>query len=82
MIRGSGGSLCVRFIFLVVYVNQLIVNHAYRRKSGARASHLAKYIEIDFAENTTRKAMAIHKSRELSALLGKPDDVNLGMFSV
>ena len=39
---------------------------------------LAKYIEIDFAENTTKKAMAIRKSKELSAVLGKPEDVSLG----
>ena len=39
---------------------------------------VAKYIEIDFAENTTKKAMTIRKSKELSAVLGKPEDVSLG----
>ncbi len=39
---------------------------------------LAKYIEIDFAEITTKKAMAIRKNRDLSAALGKPEDVSLG----
>ncbi|KAI0079248.1 leucine carboxyl methyltransferase [Panus rudis PR-1116 ss-1] len=38
---------------------------------------LASYVELDFSENTTKKAMAIRKSRELSALLGTPDDVKL-----
>ena len=40
---------------------------------------MAKYVELDFAENTTKKAMAIRKNRELSAILGKPEDVSLGM---
>ena len=48
------------------------------RQTGPHAEQLATYIEIDFAENTTRKAMAIRKSKELSALLGKPEDVQLG----
>ncbi len=39
---------------------------------------MAKYIEIDFSENTTKKAMAIRKNKELSAVLGKPEDVSLG----
>ena len=41
---------------------------------------LATYIEIDFSENTTKKAMAIRKSRELSACLGSPDEINLCLF--
>lgn len=56
-----------------------MVNLSFRRKSGPRATWLAKYIEVDFAENTTRKAMAIRKSKELSASLGKPDGVHLGL---
>ena len=59
-----------------------MVTHAFRRKSGPRSGQLAKYVEIDFPENTTRKAMSIRKSRELSALLGKPEDVKLGMVYV
>jgi hypothetical protein len=38
---------------------------------------LAKYIEIDFSEVTSKKAMAIRKSKELSAVL---DDAKLGGF--
>ena len=37
-------------------------------------------MEIDFPENTTKKAMAIRKSKELSSHLGKPEDVKLGLF--
>lgn len=47
-------------------------------KTGPKKDVLAKYIEIDLAENTTKKAMAIRKSKELSAVLGKPEDVSLG----
>ncbi|THH33087.1 hypothetical protein EUX98_g1131 [Antrodiella citrinella] len=49
----------------------------WRLATGPRKETLAKYIEIDFAENTTKKAMAIRKSRDLSAALGKPEDVTL-----
>lgn len=48
------------------------------RQAGPRASKLATYIEVDFAENTTKKAMAIRKSKDLSTLLGKPEDVMPG----
>jgi [phosphatase 2A protein]-leucine-carboxy methyltransferase len=37
---------------------------------------------MDFPENTTRKAVAIRKSRELSSLLGKPEDSKLGMAAI
>lgn len=47
------------------------------RQAGARANVLAKYVEVDFAENTTKKAMAIRKSKELGVLLGNQDDVSL-----
>ncbi|EKM53390.1 uncharacterized protein PHACADRAFT_163699 [Phanerochaete carnosa HHB-10118-sp] len=49
----------------------------WRIAAGPRAGTLAKYIEVDFAENTTKKAMAIRKSKDLSALLGKAEDVKL-----
>ena len=42
---------------------------------------MARYIEMDFSENTTRKAMAIKRSKELTALLGKPEDVTVGESS-
>lgn len=38
---------------------------------------LARYIEMDFAEITTKKAMAIRKSKELSSHLGNPDSIKL-----
>ncbi|KAI1791222.1 leucine carboxyl methyltransferase [Ganoderma leucocontextum] len=49
----------------------------WRIATGTKKAVLAKYIEIDLAENTTKKAMAIRKSKELSAVLGKPEDVSL-----
>ncbi len=49
-------------------------------QTSACAAQLASYVEIDFPENTTKKAMAIRKSKELSSHLGKPEDVRLGMF--
>ncbi|TFK80019.1 leucine carboxyl methyltransferase [Polyporus arcularius HHB13444] len=49
----------------------------WRIATGDRKDLLAKYIELDFAEITTKKAMAIRKNRDLSAALGKPEDVSL-----
>jgi len=49
----------------------------WRIAAGPQTEILEKYVEIDFTENTTKKAMAIRKSRDLSALLGKPEDVTL-----
>ncbi|KAI0343690.1 leucine carboxyl methyltransferase [Trametopsis cervina] len=54
----------------------------WRLASSPRGQHLARYIEMDFPENTSRKAMAIKKSKDLSALLGQPDDVKLGSGGV
>ncbi|GBE80746.1 Leucine carboxyl methyltransferase 1 [Sparassis crispa] len=48
-----------------------------RVQAGKRNSWLNTYIELDFAENTIKKAMAIRKSKDLSAILGKPEDVKL-----
>ncbi|KAF7328881.1 Leucine carboxyl methyltransferase 1 [Mycena venus] len=47
----------------------------WRIATGAHKDALAAYIEMDFQENTTKKAMAIRKSKELSAVLGDPADV-------
>ncbi|KAI0090717.1 leucine carboxyl methyltransferase [Irpex rosettiformis] len=49
----------------------------WRIASSPRARQLAKYVEIDFAENTSRKAMAIRKSKDLGSLLGKAEDVKI-----
>ncbi|KAI0628948.1 leucine carboxyl methyltransferase [Trametes polyzona] len=50
----------------------------WRIATGPKKDTLAKYIEIDFPEITTKKAMAIKKSKELSALLGPPENVAVG----
>ncbi|KAI0250921.1 leucine carboxyl methyltransferase [Lactifluus subvellereus] len=50
----------------------------WRLANGPYAGQLQRYIEIDFAENTSRKAMSIRKSRVLSATLGSPDAVSVG----
>jgi len=38
---------------------------------------VARYIEVDFPEITTKKAMSIRKSKELSAPLGPSENVKL-----
>ncbi|KIL68744.1 hypothetical protein M378DRAFT_196171 [Amanita muscaria Koide BX008] len=38
--------------------------------TGTRKGSLARYIEVDFTEVTTKKAMAIKKSNDLSTVLG------------
>lgn len=48
------------------------------RKTGPRKDVLRAYFEVDFAENTTKKAMAIRKSRDLSSVLGRPEEVTMG----
>ena len=50
------------------------------RKTGPKKESLRSYVEVDFAENTMKKAMAIRKSRELSAVLGGSGAITLGMF--
>ncbi|KAJ7666889.1 S-adenosyl-L-methionine-dependent methyltransferase [Mycena polygramma] len=47
----------------------------WRIATGAHKEALAAYVEMDFPEITTKKAMAIRKSKELSAVLGNPADV-------
>jgi [phosphatase 2A protein]-leucine-carboxy methyltransferase len=41
---------------------------------------LESYIELDFDENVLKKAKAIRKSQELSAVLGAPEQIRLGEF--
>lgn len=48
------------------------------RQTGPRKDILRAYLEVDFAENTTKKAMAIRKSSDLSSVLGKPEEVTIG----
>ncbi|EJD40304.1 leucine carboxyl methyltransferase [Auricularia subglabra TFB-10046 SS5] len=49
----------------------------WRIAAGSHSKKLAKYVEMDLPENTSGKAMAIRKSRDLSApiLLGDPAQV-------
>ncbi|KAF7361400.1 Leucine carboxyl methyltransferase 1 [Mycena sanguinolenta] len=47
----------------------------WRIATGAHKDALAAYVEMDFPEITTKKGMAIRKSKELSAVLGDPADV-------
>ncbi|KZT72270.1 leucine carboxyl methyltransferase [Daedalea quercina L-15889] len=49
----------------------------WRISTGPRKDLLRAYFEIDFAEITTKKAMAIRKSKELSVVLGKPEDIKI-----
>ncbi|KIK09242.1 hypothetical protein K443DRAFT_127718 [Laccaria amethystina LaAM-08-1] len=53
----------------------------WRIATGPLKENLATYVEIDFPEITTKKAMAIRKSRELSSVLGTPADVTLSQGS-
>ncbi|KAJ3785969.1 leucine carboxyl methyltransferase [Lentinula aff. detonsa] len=45
--------------------------------TGPRKDCLSKYIEVDFPEITMKKAMAIKKNKDLSAVLGVPEDIKL-----
>ncbi|KAI0645218.1 leucine carboxyl methyltransferase [Trametes meyenii] len=49
----------------------------WRIAAGPKRNLLARYIEVDFPEITTKKAMAIRKSKDLSALLGNLEDVSI-----
>ena len=62
---------------LIDWANAILSRNTFRQ-AGPHKSTLAAYIEIDFTENTTKKAMAIRKSKDLSVLLGKPEEVTLG----
>ncbi|KAF9268555.1 leucine carboxyl methyltransferase [Marasmius fiardii PR-910] len=54
----------------------------WRLATGPHKSVLSAYIEIDFSENTTKKAMAIRKSKELSAVVGVDARLALGGTSL
>ncbi|KAJ7641548.1 S-adenosyl-L-methionine-dependent methyltransferase [Roridomyces roridus] len=47
----------------------------WRIATGVHKDALAAYIELDFPEITSKKAMAIRKSKDLSAVLGDPSQV-------
>ncbi|KAJ7280199.1 S-adenosyl-L-methionine-dependent methyltransferase [Mycena rebaudengoi] len=49
----------------------------WRIATGTHKDALASYIELDFPEITSKKTMAIRKSKELSAVLGSPDTVTV-----
>ncbi|KAI0776248.1 leucine carboxyl methyltransferase [Trametes elegans] len=49
----------------------------WRIATGPKKDVLARYVEIDFPQITAKKAMAIRKSKELSATLGRPEEVSL-----
>ncbi|CCL99248.1 uncharacterized protein FIBRA_01263 [Fibroporia radiculosa] len=49
----------------------------WRLATDPRKGCLRAYCELDFPAVTTKKAMAIRKSKELSAVLGSPDSVSL-----
>jgi [phosphatase 2A protein]-leucine-carboxy methyltransferase len=53
-----------------------------RRQTGPHKNLIKSYIEIDFPEITTKKAMSIKKSKALSEILGKPDEIRLGETNV
>ncbi|KAH7909366.1 S-adenosyl-L-methionine-dependent methyltransferase [Hygrophoropsis aurantiaca] len=45
--------------------------------TGSRKDSLASYIEIDFPDVTTKKAMAIRKSKALGEVLGPPESIRV-----
>ncbi|EGO00823.1 hypothetical protein SERLA73DRAFT_105231 [Serpula lacrymans var. lacrymans S7.3] len=49
----------------------------WRLATGPHKDKLAAYIEVDFPDVTTKKAMALRKSRELSAILGSPEQIKI-----
>ncbi|KAG5647072.1 hypothetical protein DXG03_001442 [Asterophora parasitica] len=50
----------------------------WRVATGTHKDALATYVEIDFPEITTKKAMAIRKSKELNGVLGtSPSDIRV-----
>lgn len=77
MIPGFGAS---PYACSSTYIQLQFLRYCTFRQIGSHKETLSKYVEIDFAENTTKKAMAIRKSKDLSTLLGNPEDVKLGSF--
>lgn len=57
-----------RVVFICSYVVQ----------TGPHKNTIRTYIEVDFAEITTKKSMNIKKNKELVGILGNPDQVKLG----
>ncbi|EMD33157.1 hypothetical protein CERSUDRAFT_118220 [Gelatoporia subvermispora B] len=49
----------------------------WRIAAGPRRDALRTYVELDFPENTMKKAMAIRKNKDLGAALGPVDKVSL-----
>ncbi|KIJ15595.1 hypothetical protein PAXINDRAFT_99461 [Paxillus involutus ATCC 200175] len=49
----------------------------WRIATGAHADTLKTYVELDFPDVTTKKAMAIRKSKDLSVVLGPPDNITI-----
>ncbi|GLB37712.1 putative leucine carboxyl methyltransferase [Lyophyllum shimeji] len=47
------------------------------RQTGKHRDALAAYVELDFPEVTSKKAMAIRKSKDLSTVLGSPNDIRV-----
>ncbi|KAG8795605.1 carboxy methyl transferase for protein phosphatase 2A, partial [Serendipita sp. 399] len=43
----------------------------WRLSTGPLRDYISSYVELDFPENTTKKAMAIRKSPQLSSILGQ-----------
>ncbi|KAI5982487.1 hypothetical protein EDD15DRAFT_2323665 [Pisolithus albus] len=49
----------------------------WRIATGPHNDYLRVYAELDFPEVTVKKAMSIRKSKQLSAVLGPPENVSL-----
>ncbi|KXN87471.1 Leucine carboxyl methyltransferase 1 [Leucoagaricus sp. SymC.cos] len=49
----------------------------WRIAAGQHKDTIRSYVEIDFPEITTKKSMNIKKSKELSEILGKPEEIKL-----
>lgn len=60
-------------------IPKLIVSAA--AQSSHVGDHIATYVELDFPENTFRKAKIIRKSELLSAALGEAPEIQIGAAS-
>ncbi|KAF9446526.1 LCM-domain-containing protein [Macrolepiota fuliginosa MF-IS2] len=49
----------------------------WRIATGPHKDTIRSYIEVDFAEITSKKSMSIKKSKELMEVLGNPEDIKL-----
>ena len=74
--------LAVRFFLSFLNVKRGMTDSVFwlvcGRQNGPHAAKLQRYIEIDFAENTSRKVMSIRKNRVLSAALGTEGSISVG----